>query len=604
VLLLGKRIGLPLFDVEIPLDYFYVLAPALLVLLHLHLLILWYLMLCKVQVYVGGPNPPEEETDLFFSSLPLSIYLGHSHPGMIRLLLALLSTAARVVIPSSLLLATQLTFLPYHSRAITGWHQLLLLADIALVWYFALCTPDLSIGREAVPERFKPKFIHSARWKGGLGIILTLVVVAFSIIVAGGRRDVGSPFSPWNFLLKPVVDLSVVGRVLVEAAPSGESLSPGNVKGADLVGRDLRGADFTGATLINADFRGAYLVGAVFSNADLRGAKFSPRVDLSGAHMEKANLDGVDLQQADLRNANLREAKLRGTNLGSAQLTGADLWRASLQGADLRDADLRGAKLIEADAIAVDFSGAKLLGADLRNARLYLAQGMVFEGVDLRNAHLGPVEPQCGQGNLVSPILTDLRHVDFLTPAEDTWTDLQEDLPEKGEGLMYTQILRKIKRLRARENKLCLVVLQGLDPIGQDILSMQIERATLLYNSSDLAGSLKEWPTPRIDEAGYYAKLAQRLVDEACDDDGGSFANALVRDLSGELPPRRSFLAYEVARKMSEQLSVEKDCRGLKSLSKVQRNVVERVKRDNPWKPGKSGKSKNDGQNDPNEKFK
>jgi uncharacterized protein YjbI with pentapeptide repeats len=588
VLLLGKRIGLPLFDVQIPLDYFFVLAPTLLVLLHLHLLILGYLLLCKIQAYVRDGNLPEEETDLVFSSLSLSIFLGHGHPWTIRLFLSVLLRAVRIMVPVCLLLATQVTFLPYHSVFITIWHKVLIFIDISLIWYFSFRTPDLKVSQAAVSGNFRPGFIHPAWTVKCLGILGTLAVLGFSIIVAGGRSEVHRSRSLETFLSELVpLDLSVVGRILVEEVPSGESMSPDNVKGAELAGRNLRGADFTDAVLVNADFRNAYLSDAVFTNADLRGAKFSSRVDLRRAHLDKANLDGVDLSQSDLRGADLRGAKLRGAHLGSALLTGADLSRASLHGADLRDADLRGIKLIEADAIAVDFSGAKVLGADFRNARLFLSRGLLLEGVDLSGAHLGSVEAQCGEGKLVSPNFSDLRLVDFQVPSEDTWTEIQEELSDKSDGSVYKDIVSKIKKRRKGKEKLCLVVLERLDLAPQEKLSSQINKAVLLYSSSQLLGPMIKWPTPSITLADYNTKLAEKLVADACGD--RDFTEALVRDLSGELPPERSVLTSAIARKMLEPLPPGgKVCMSLQALSVDQKSAIERSAKKNPLRPGTS----------------
>src|SRR4051794_29818436 len=141
LLLLGKSIPLPLFDVQIPLDKFYILAPALLTFLHLHLLLLEYLLVSKVVRLCQDDNTPDEETDLFFPSLPISILLGQKHPGMLRFLLWLLLAIITTVLPVGLLIATQVKFLPHHSAPITAWHKGLVLFDLALIWYFYVRTP-------------------------------------------------------------------------------------------------------------------------------------------------------------------------------------------------------------------------------------------------------------------------------------------------------------------------------------------------------------------------------------------------------------------------------------------------------------------------------
>lgn len=640
VLLLGQSLGLPLFNVQIPLDKFYMLAPALLVILHLHLLLLDYLLLRRIQKYVQDDNPPEEETDLFFASLPLSIPLGQDHPGLIRVSLVALFTGVMVVLPVSLLLATQVNFLPYHSAGITTWHKLLILMDLWLIWYFALRIPDLRFRTIAVPQGYNLQFTRLPLVVRAGGVVLTLVVICLSIFAAGGRwvgyefrAGEPDPFSGFFSQNLSLIDRGALGGMALEEKPEdperepGEESSSKDGRGLRLAGRNLRGADFTNSVLVNADFRGADLTGAVFRNADLRRAKFSPlrdaawletaagkamseRIagiptvlrgcDFRGAHLERADLlaanlrranlegahlEGADLSLADLRDAYLREAKLRLAKLASASLAGTDLWRASLQGADLHDADLRGAKLVEADAIVADFSGANVLAADFRNARLYLAQGrgLTLEGVDLRGAHLGEVKVECGHGKrLRSPLLSDLRSIDFGPPSKD-------------DTKMIGLLLKKMDEKAVYDKRLCLKVwdeeLAQYAPLsnarGEEKIQEQFRNSVLLYNSQQ-TGPMKHWPQPTISEEKYDAKLAERLVNEACKD--YNYANILIRDLSGDLVPENPALAYALALKMSEQKN-KKSCLGLWSLPDIQKNLIERSKKTNPLRTYESTRS-------------
>lgn len=160
---------------------------------------------------------------------------------------------------------------------------------------------------------------------------------------------------------------------------------------ADFDGVHLEGARLNSAVLKRADLRYAHLKGAVSYNANLREA------DLSFANLQEARLVGANLREAYLERANLRGADLAGADLQEADLSfadlqGADLSLASLQGARLVGANLQGAKLLDAD-----LQGANLGSADLQGADLYLA--------NLREADLG-------RANLQE---ADLRRVENLT---------------------------------------------------------------------------------------------------------------------------------------------------------------------------------------------
>lgn len=94
------------------------------------------------------------------------------------------------------------------------------------------------------------------------------------------------------------------------------------VKRAKLKEANLKNADMFDAFLVKADLRGALLNGANLFNVNL----------------QEAALWGANLKQAQLASANLQQAKLAGTNLQQANLGGANLKEASLNNADLTGA--------------------------------------------------------------------------------------------------------------------------------------------------------------------------------------------------------------------------------------------------------------------------
>jgi len=123
----------------------------------------------------------------------------------------------------------------------------------------------------------------------------------------------------------------------------------------DLRGVRLEGANLTSAVLERADLREAHLeharlVSAILNDANLGGADLR-EASLSGADLQQADLGSADLQQCDLTSAELQRANLRAADLQQAQLSLAKLHRADLTSADLKGADLRGSEGLAVDTV-------------------------------------------------------------------------------------------------------------------------------------------------------------------------------------------------------------------------------------------------------------
>ncbi|HDP98771.1 MAG TPA: pentapeptide repeat-containing protein [bacterium] len=98
-------------------------------------------------------------------------------------------------------------------------------------------------------------------------------------------------------------------------------------------------------------------------------------VDLQNVRLEGANLAGVILKRADLRRAKLNRAFLNDANLEAANLyeavfKHAFLWNIRLNGAACWGADLQHSNLYRADLTNSIFGGANFSHADLREAIL------------------------------------------------------------------------------------------------------------------------------------------------------------------------------------------------------------------------------------------
>lgn len=207
-----------------------------------------------------------------------------------------------------------------------------------------------------------------------------------------------------------------------------------SVKGANLKNRNLTFADMQKAFLVIADLRSANLQNANLRNANLQNADFR-NANLQNVNLQNAVLQNADLRRTNLQNAVLKEAKLQHANLMDANLpfidleeanlqkariVNANLLRADLYGADLREADLEDADLREAYLGGANLQKAILVGASLIDANLNDAnlQETDLSYANLQKAWLSGVNLQKAKfesADLQYAVMsgTDLRYTDL-----------------------------------------------------------------------------------------------------------------------------------------------------------------------------------------------
>lgn len=187
------------------------------------------------------------------------------------------------------------------------------------------------------------------------------------------------------------------GARLRSARMTKAALREAELGGADLTYAELEGAGLSGSALEQASLDCAHLDGATFDGAFLGGAKLrlahGRKVSLKRAQLQGAVLQGADLRGADLEEANLSNARLDPSQsppckprpqtepcASCTHLEEVRLVRAVLRDADLSDARLRGA-----DLTAGSFRGGRLGDADLSDTR---AAGADFSQAMLQNVTL------------------------------------------------------------------------------------------------------------------------------------------------------------------------------------------------------------------------
>lgn len=225
-------------------------------------------------------------------------------------------------------------------------------------------------------------------------------------------------------------------------------------------------ANFSGSSLRYAMLQGGNFQGADFSNADLYNADLSDGLMGKSVNFEileledlyqGANLDGANFSNADLSGANLTGASAQAVDFSSTSLRGAKFHKSNLRFTDLFT-DIRGVDFTYADIFAADFHGASgssfgkgglifsveetlTQGASFCNAKLQRAnfQNVDLTGVNFCNAHLqiahfndaGLQGANFERANLQGADFTnaDLRGADFseaeLQGADFTGADLR-----------------------------------------------------------------------------------------------------------------------------------------------------------------------------------
>jgi uncharacterized protein YjbI with pentapeptide repeats len=435
-LLLAKDVPLPIIQVTVDLQRFFLFAPIVLCFLHFGILI-QHAMLARKVLEFDTALKALEPTDVARHPLRLELHsyiftqalAGPQRSPLMGFFLHAQAWLTLVVLPLLLLLYIQVSFLPYHDVEITFAHRLTLLLDILILlaigcfltridtsfWHalwrtivhhpvmFAITTLTLAaiamfalfiatVPGEAL-DRVAPQLTPSTR--SSIARLMPFTRDALSDSVFGFRR---------NLVVK---DTDLVDDKSVTAGQVSISLRNRDLRNAKFDRSDLHQADFTGAILDGASLMGADLRGAQFSCPDinelnltgnrleaqcasLRGANLT-RVRAAGAKFNGADLTGANLEAASLEDAELSFAAMKGANFATAHLERADITGGvALQGANFLLAQLQGADFSGGNLHGVDLSSAGLQGALFTNAKLYGAnlREAELEGADLTRARL------------------------------------------------------------------------------------------------------------------------------------------------------------------------------------------------------------------------
>jgi uncharacterized protein YjbI with pentapeptide repeats len=437
-LFLEDPIKLPLFNVDLPLIGFFLVAPAVLVIFHFYVFLQLLGLARKARDYdrvlrEAAPAAPDRQLlrQRLDSFLVLQFLAGptEQRAGFSGLSLRLIAWITLVGGPVLILLQGQLIFLPYHAVWITWFQRIAILIDFAVIWYFwnTVRSEDTAIFSR----------LPSLAWQL-VGGIATVLIVVFSICLATFPGEFVNDHLPgrgvWNFLREPLfageanevsgrpeslfsnrlvlTDQRLVDPDKLDKVEVTHSLRGRDLTAAVLNRADMRKVDFTGAKMDNVRLIGANLqrarfgcavrgrgrpikdisdiaesdlectslLRAVLDLAEMQGAILW-MANLQGASLNYTHMQGANLALARLQNASLLGVQMQGAQLNRAQMQGAWLVRAELQGASLESTELQAASLDEAVLQDASLAEADMRGASLNGAQL---QGASFRGAQLQ----------------------------------------------------------------------------------------------------------------------------------------------------------------------------------------------------------------------------
>jgi len=549
-LFLANPIKLPFLSVELPLEGFFWLGPALFLVAHAYVLLHFVLLSSKVDVFDAQLREQIDDSEVraqLRRQLPINIFVQllagprDARGGLVGTLLRLIAWISLVVGPVAMLVFFELQFLPYRDIWITMWQRLAVVLDLLILW---ILWPAIVHGGTA-QSGWRRLGWGTASIMACISVVSILLVFAIAttsdewlqrklswfplravreLLVAGEvDRIAQRPKSLWsNRLVLPGLD------VIDHAKFDTEDKIKAAPKMASLRGRELRGAVLIAANLQKVDFAGANLEGASFFYANLQGADLSD-AKLRGAWLLNANLQGADLSDATLQGAVLSRAILQGADLSRANLQGADLGYAKLQSAGLVAANLQGTRLDAANLQGADLSGANLQGAMLTGVWIWRTNDKEAQVADawVRGIITGPRRPCQGgvRGNYGS---CEWSKVDF------------EALKQK----ISTAIAKEIGEVKD-------AALKRIEPLNPDLASDDDRAIEESWRSRQNSN-----PPPQFEHA-----RAEAWKNAGCEPTGAPY---VVAALANRLPREQHL---DKARLAENFLQKAEDCPGAEGIS-------------------------------------
>ncbi len=436
-LFLDEPTKLPVLNIDLPLWWFFLLAPILFVILHIYVLLQVLLLGRTAASYNAALARLQLSADENISlrqrlanTIFAQIFAGspREREGFVGALLQFMVWITLAAAPILIVVAFQFRFLPYHSQVVTWMHRLLILIELAaffLIWPLALdAKRDFQWPRLAADLRrlaaLPLRLVAAPAQRGGEWLwlrdraapftaCLLYIVVCLAVATFPGEPHVN------------LVTLSAPGAIQCDRWLQQKFAGIGDLRFDRIIVPDAGTVDDQKLAKM-AEAKGTWTSPVSrlaerpwthnLQERDLNCSVLQV-ADLRGANLNGAQLQGANLNYSDLRSAALIGAQLQGPRLGGAQLQGAMLPAAQLQGANLNFAALQGANLTKAQLQGADFSFASLQGAVLDGVQ---AQGASFGYAQLEGASLDTGDfsgAQLGRAQLQGAVLPKLDDADL-----------------------------------------------------------------------------------------------------------------------------------------------------------------------------------------------
>jgi len=468
----SKVVKFPNLGIDISLFGFYIVAPLFLVAMHLHLLFNQYLLI-KNKLEELNSNPTNNliylpcniktksvhtmtENEFVEARHFLSLhtpsdneYHNNKRPFWLQSIYLFIYIFTYIV-PSSILLLTQLTFSKYHSFWMTLWHFIIFIFNFFCLksyWNQTISQNKIKISSEQIKhgqkieqygkifffiiqnlERVKNIFKWAnPGWQSFF--FNTMLCMSFFnfLLILFLWLNIFYKFEIFQFIYPRIV---VEGEILGKEGPSDDDVllwyfkqksNLSTPKGLNLQNRDLRFADLSGSKLFNADLRNTLFEYAKLDKCFLDGVVAS-KASFRGASLEQANIRNAYLDYTNFNEANLNNAKLSGSNFSHAEFNKTILNRsvmdgsilkfttfnhAELKNAQIQGADLEGSNIIDSNLSAADFRGTflrdtELVGSDLDLRTIKLSGGVLYNTI-FNEYSIDPISLNETIGTIKSP---------------------------------------------------------------------------------------------------------------------------------------------------------------------------------------------------------
>ena len=445
MLLRGEIVALPLMEVGVPVVVFYTVAPLIFLLLHSNLLLRLSQLAKTIKQWQANSKGLENERSSLVFPVDFAQLLLYGEP---RWALYAVVVTQIYILPIVVLLALQMSFLAYQDSGITVWHQLLITADLVLLFLFVCFVRGTREGTK-VECSYVLKMLFRMwgtvlsaglvlilawtiavvpnSWQETMGIFVAILVGLFFLLrpyVSKRLRnkqdnELNKFFLPTKFIvLYGFILLSFFGivTIVVDGLQEHKAVKWSERTKLGIVAIDVDSLQERSiqqqlsaclrqlSACVFADWWKEYPITSYrpvrrFLNVaeqPIALKEIPPEIVsaliIKEEEKEEAKPDPLckyigelDLSRRQLNYALFYGSQFRCVKLESAGLHGADLRRAELHGADLFGAELHGADLRWTELHGANLSQAKLHGADLRWTELHDAD---LSDAELHGANL------------------------------------------------------------------------------------------------------------------------------------------------------------------------------------------------------------------------